>query len=418
MTNSQFIDTFSKIFAQHPRIFKEIYKEQSYNDEPSVFQYNIVFKDKPKDVGEIAIATGISFEKETALVKACGEAIERYSLSAHDNPTSKPTKYTNNTTMLHPSCFSFGENVKNLEYEKFRWIKCTNITTNKVQYIPAQLIYVPYKYFEQEKHLLMINSSGAACGSSFEDAILRGIYELIERDSFLVSYLVKRKCQKINLNAIVNKKINHVIEKIKRYNLEIHLILTSTDIPIFSLCALIIDKSGIGPSISVGLKAGHNIEDVVIGALEESLMTRTWIRDKFFGHTRSKPQSKDSIETIEDRARFWLSLKMINKLDFWLKYQNNTTLKQAVSDKYTNGDVLSKILLYFQENSIDCFVVDISAKLFNKCPFKVVKVVIPRLQGMYLNENYPNLNMKRVSRFVKINSNEDVALNPIPHPFL
>lgn len=416
--NRNVIDIGFELLRKYPKIFYQMYKVSSYNDEPTFFQFNVLFNDKSGEESPEAVATGTSFSELSALRKAFGEMVERYSLSAMDQGVLRKKPYSNRVNMLDPKRFlaftpsklnQLNLTEKSYHEAKFSWVKSKNIQTLTDYYLPAQLIYVPYEYRTEEPDLLISNSSGAACGMNLKEALYRGVCELIERDSFLIAYLNKLPCKRIDISSIADNEIKDLVRRISRYNLEIHLIITTQDISVFSICAVILDKTGLGPSVSIGLKAGFDKKEVIVGALEEALMTRSWIRDGVATKTQSANVSTQSIRTIEDRADYWFNKNMISKLNFWLEADNLVNLRLTNFKKDYEARV-QKIRKLFKKKGIDCYFLDITSNLFKEYPVCVVKVVSPDLLPMYLDEKYPHFGKRRLQNVSKINK--------VPHPFL
>lgn len=89
-----------------------------------------------------------------------------------------------------------------------------------------------------------------------------------------------------------------------------------------------------------------------------------------------------------------------------LRKKNNTTLK-IVSDK-----LLSK--------HHEHYYVDITVPEAKKAGLFVVKVIVPKLQPLYLDEGYPYLGGERL-RQIPLILDKQVRirrLNNVPHPFL
>lgn len=296
-----------------------------YNDEPKIFSYSISYKSKYGTDGNIA--SGFSFDKEMALIRVLGETAERYCL---DNYSSRnvPVSSTKDIKFPHLDPFSiaaFSKNqLKKNSFKKFRvdrqtqfrWVKGISLSEDKTIYVPSQLITIDNKK-EDEKLILNPISTGAAAGLSLNNALYRGICEIIERDGFMISYLNKLPVVKIDLLSIKNKRMRKILEIFHRYNLELVVLDITTDLGIPTFAALTLDKTGLGPAVSVGIKAGLEFIPCIIGAIEESLMTRSWLRDKFV-YKDPDYKRKGEITDIVDRAHFWFPINSINYLDFWL----------------------------------------------------------------------------------------------------
>lgn len=424
---SSVLDKIYDFVLKENRMVKKIYKDPLYNDEPKIFNYRIRYKSSRKD--NLNIASGVSFDKNLALIRVLGEALERYSLETYTPYIStivsiaKIKKMGEFLNPLDISPFS----TKQLEQKKnyrflikknsiFSWTKVTSYNYDKEILIPAQLISFNYNLIDKEPRILPINSTGTAFGTTFEAAFYRALCELIERDSFIISYLNKLPSPKINLNSLNSKKINKILDSLKRYKLEVHVLDLTTDLKIPAFGAVICDKTGLGPAVSIGLKAGWEIENCIISSIEEALMTRSWIRDRF-EYIKATFKEGGDIETMEQRAFLWFSTKMIRKLDFWLKNKKTININENIKINNKLGETL-KILL---ENNMNIIYKDITPKNIKDGGFFVIRVVIPQLQPLYLNEKYKFLGKERLYDVPhRLGYRRKIAIdfNKVPHPFL
>lgn len=419
----QFID-------DNPRIIKGVYKQISYNDEPKLYGYTVYFKDKhSKAENEGAGAAGISFDKKKALSKVLGETVERYSLSINNNKKFIYSSFNklvklNKSALVDPKDLILFSDKKryihDLDKKKLHWVEGKSLISNKKILVPAQLVYVPYLYQDSEPILRFPISTGAAAGMTLTDALYRGICEVIERDAFMIAYLNKIPSPQINLSAIKDRSIYNITNVFKRYKLELITIDLTNDLEIPTFAAIIFDQTGIGPAVSVGLKAGFDIKETIIGAIEESLMVRFWTRDEFAYINSSYRESK-IIKTIEDRARFWFRLSSIKYLDFWLN--SKTPKKTNIQGIKHLDNNLENIVKFLRQKNVEIIYVDITDKTVRKYDFVVVKVIIPQLQPLYLEEGYSYLREDRlynapVEMGFSQKSKKKGQLNKIPHPFL
>jgi len=172
--------------------------------------------------------------------------------------------------------------------------------------------------------------------------------------------------------------------------------------------------------VSVGLKAGFEVKDTIIGAIEESLMGRSWTRDKFI-YLSPDYKHKKTIQNLEDRARFWFSVDMIKKLKFWIENKN---IKEFVPDQLNIAEnKLERAITLLEKNKMEIIYVDITHKTIKENGFCVVRTIIPQLHPFYLDERFPYLGGSRIyevpvkMKFFRKTKRES-QLNNTPHPFL
>lgn len=431
---TDFLEKGSKFILDNPKIIKNIYRIPNYNDEPQLYQYFSQFTDKyHPELTKEAVASGVSFEKNRALLKLLGETAERYALSLNNHKKfinksfyELSNDHRNAINPIEVALITDSSNKnqqKDLVNTKFNWIEGKSLITNKNIFIPAQLVFIPYVFQESEVSLQMPISTGAAAGEFMYDAVYRGICEVIERDSFMIHYYNTLNSPKINLETCKNKTITKIIAALKRYNLELCVNDITTDVGVSAVASIIVDKTGLGPAISIGLKAGFDIEENIIGAIEEALMVRVWIRDEFV-YLKPKYRAAKTIRTIEERAEFWFPTDMIHYLDFWLNAKNKRSLNKVQKSKLNSyEEKVSELIKIFSTKGYDVIYVDITVPVIRKYDVKVVKVIIPQLQPLHLDEKYPYLTFQRmynapINMGVFGKSKSLKKLNHIPHPFL
>lgn len=408
-------------------ILIDIYRCPLYNDEPKIFAYSAIYR--PRYKNNTDIANGFSFTKKLALTKVLGELIERYCLDHYNpKPLLKSSKEKLSYPHLDPFCIvSFSKSqLKKKSFKEYLmdktsryvWVKGWSLTERKRKLIPKQLVAINYTKIKDEPIILAPISTGAAAGLSLNTALYRGICEVAERDAFLISYLNKLPSPKIDLASLKDKKIKKILHVFSRYLLELVVVDITTDLQIPAFVAIIIDQTGIGPAVSIGLKAGFNLRETIIGAIEEALMSRYWMRDKFIYKNLSSKKTEDYIEL---RAFSWFSTKVIKNLDFWL--ENKNIKKNLNLDSGSPNDNLKKATQLLKDKDIEILYVDLTNKKMKEYGFTVVKVIIPKLHPLYLNENYPYYGGNRLYDVpIKLGfykkCKQEKELNKIPHPFL
>lgn len=423
------LEKLAKFVNRNKNFIINITKSPLYNDEPKIFAYSGMYKSRYKQ--NTNIAGGFSFNKKVALMRALGEGLERYCLEAYNPKISFVGSVQDiQADYLDPSSFNVfsDKQLAKSDFKKFRitnksvfrWTKGFSLKRKNNLLVPAQLASFNYEPMKTEPAIMPPISTGTAMGLSLDDAVYRGICEVVERDSFMISYLNKLPSPQINLNSIKDIRIQGIINRLRRYKLEVIVLDITTDLKVPAFAALTLDQTRQGPSVSVGLKAGFDIKEGIIGAIEESLMTRSWVRDKFI-YLDPDYKQQEIIQSLEDRAYFWFPVDMIKKLDFWLKNKN---IKRFTNDESKSMEnKLNRVIELIEKNKMEIIYVDITHKTIKKNGFRVARTIIPQLHPLYLDEQYPYFGGRRLyevpvkMKFFKRIKNES-ELNDIPHPFL
>jgi len=414
--------------AEEKKLIADIRKVESYfHDFPRFPMVEVKLRYKNRMETYRTYLSIISYKK--ALEKLLGETIERYCLTIFNKKEAFFESYQNlrkkaiDPKIFLPSEFrvQLPQKIYSAPNEKIYWIKAISLIEKKVKLFPAQLIYLKYPFRKSEPFINFADSNGAAFFTSWRKAVLKGLLEVIERDAFFINYLLKLTPNIINIEQSKCKLLQNVAALIKRYNLELYILDISIDVPCYSICALLLDKSGVGPAVSVGGKADLNLISAITGAIEESLQIYLWLR-KVMLYTRKeminifKKNEKNSlkISTFEERGLLWSSPRSISKIEFFLQGKkislNSLPLWKSKS--------LNELITWFKKEKIEILCVNVTPHEMAKKGLFTVKILIPSFQPLYLNEQFPLFRVERLKKVANEKNLLDFQINKFPHPFL
>lgn len=380
----------------------------NFTDEPKYYQYSCI---SPNGKYESA---SIDENRNIAKIKALGEYLERYCL---DNPERRLESFSYNqiqSIALDPALFiNFRDSDMNFKREEYiekirncplRWIQGKNERNDTEVLIPAQAVYVDFP-FEDEPILRPRISTGAATHESREEALYNGILENIERDSYMISYLSNRDLAKVDLT----KNFSKIYEYFKRYLLDLYVFDTTTDLGIPSFMCLNIDKTGIGPAVSVGLKSSLNAKKAIEGCIKESQQVRQWIRHLWRENNFPEINSPEEIKSIEDRGFYWYPKNRIGQLENLINSSNIQELTELKSPIRSNQELVR----HLHSKGIETYSVDIAHPFITEAGFFVIKTIQPQLHPLFLDESLPCYYSERLKNCMDL-----TQVNTSPHPFM
>jgi len=417
--------------AKKENIIRGIQQDIYYfHDEPRIPSFNIELKYRSFSTPGFEmerLRRYSAFSAERCLLKALGEAIERYSLSIYRREEFLWDNYKHlNKKAIDPRRFaSFSElrikpwfKIYNNYGENLNWTKAKCLNSQQDILVPAQLVYLPYRFKKNESVIYFSISTGTALFTSLNKAILTGLLETIERDAFMINYLNKLSRNIIDIRRIRDQIFKRIISLTERYNLNLYILDISTDVPVYSILAILIDETGLGPAVSIGAKADLNIKDAIVGATEECFQVRPWIKGEMVRQgikaIKKAKSDKYHVSRIVNRGLLWSTPDMINKIDFFLKGK-----KLSINDiRPRRAKDLYSPLGWFRKKKIDVIYVDVTpANLQNKV--FAVKVMVLEFQPLYLDERYPSWVRKRLEEVpVRVGFKPLKKINRFPHPFL
>ncbi len=267
------------------------------------------------------------------------------------------------------------------------WCICKSLNNNSSCYLPSSMIGMNFESLIEPLRIFPMGSNGLASGLSLDDAILSGLYELIERDAMRcwinAIHTKGLRDAYINTESINYDSTKSLISKIEISNLNVYLSDWTTDIGISVFRCLIVGDIDATVSITEGFGCHHIAEIAINRAITEAVQARTVIiagaRDDF------------TSVTISNSPKLYREF-MNNKKNMLFENLNKTT-EEIGSTKEAIKDI--------QERLSNININDIWVYKFNKCePFSVVRVVCLGLApltygwepGTYKTANHPRLN--------------------------
>lgn len=195
------------------------------------------------------IQGGKGFFDEMAYNSCVGESIERYASRKFNSDITIYNTYNNlknnNFNVINPIEMNIDKDNSNIgKFDKnkmYEWISCLNLKDNKVYLVEASFVFFPY--LRDEKNLFNIQiTTGLSSGLSYEEAILQGLLEVVERDSYVIKYKTN------NATSIVSKDILdslniEIIDRLSNENIYCNLLTMNGDEKYYTVHCTTEDKN-------------------------------------------------------------------------------------------------------------------------------------------------------------------------------
>jgi ribosomal protein S12 methylthiotransferase accessory factor len=365
--------------------------------EPEIFNYSAKMCDSRKifPVGCYDRNGGAGLTREDARMAAIGEAIERYCSSIYYPDELLIGSYrelSRNARALAPEEMAIfhPEQRGKIGYSWFTedtmlcWVGGSSITRNQRVLIPACLTFVPYHPFWTERGEETIGPSittGQAAAASYRDAVLRGIYEIVERDAFMITWLNRLSVPQIAIES--NAKVAEIFHsRLARPNLRYTLHSLATDLGIPSVLCVLVDTQSDPAMVCTGGASHLSAELAAIKALVEAVQTREWAR--YIGHRRKPFVIESDYSNLDDFDKHVL-LYGYGDMSSAVEFLTNAPALCSFSDlaDCSTGTVagdLCQVKMLIESSGHEILAVDLTSEDVGQAGFRVVKVFIPGMQ--------------------------------------
>jgi ribosomal protein S12 methylthiotransferase accessory factor len=263
--------------------------------------------------GAISIYGGKGITKDHAKASAMMEGFERYSAEKQDgDKTIIATADEISEKGEHVELKSLNLPQKlekeDLSSMKLEWNLAHDLISGNDYYVPSNAVFHPYNHENDVETLFKSNTNGLASGNVLEEAILHGIFEVIERDAWSIFELTHKNYSQINSDSIKSDLINETIDKFESNGIKIKLMDFTADIKIPTIAASADDTvtrdAGL---LTLGMGTHLDPEVAVLRALTEVAQSRA---------TQINGAREDTVRADFAREAGYERMKRINKFYF------------------------------------------------------------------------------------------------------
>ena len=260
--------------------------------------------------GAISIYGGKGISVEHAKASAMMEGFERYSAEKQDENTVTGTvsEISSNGKIIDIESLNLPKDFKkeNIDSINLEWNICHDLITGEDFYVPSNAIYHPYTVEDNSvQSLFKSNTNGLASGNSLEEAILHGIFEVIERDAWSIFELTHKNSKQIDLNSIESDVVNEALSKFSENEINIKLMDLTADINVPTIAAsaddTLLKDAGL---LTLGIGTHLDPEVAILRALTEVAQSRA---------TQIHGAREDTVRADFARTAGYERMKRINK---------------------------------------------------------------------------------------------------------
>lgn len=241
------------------------------------------FLDDPTPAPTI-VGCGAATSPEVSIVAAVGELVERVFGSAilmRDAHHATPREL--GASALDPQSlapFSASQRAEpGFPFAPFQadesiaWVRGFDLGRRQELWVPAEAVYIGAHC--RNVHLVS-SSSGLAAAATREEALASGLYELIERDAFMIAWAARRTPPELELASCPLPEIRDLVGRAEAGRVELRAFDLTTDVGVPTVLGVALGSAGQTPSLAVGAASRLSSRGALGKALLEALHTWNW----------------------------------------------------------------------------------------------------------------------------------------------
>jgi ribosomal protein S12 methylthiotransferase accessory factor len=369
--------------------------------------------------------SGSGYSPAEAKVRTLMESIERYSNMVVDESDLEWSTYNEiKNKAISPADLGLYTDLqyqkKNFKCSRFSpdsvipWIEGRDLFSGKVVLIPADFVFYPAL---REKPLVIETSNGAAAHTNIVDAILNGLFEVIERDAFLIMWL-NRLAMPI-LDAKYPIGFQESIELINEFGMEVKLVDLTNDTNIPTVMAVCYNRN---PSKYPALVVGTGSHIDPEKAIQKALFEMEFLLIEFLeSPVENKITNPNQISSIFEHPHFYLNPRTRKYWKFMIQSKKKTImpkLKKEYKDSYL---LLKEIVGRLNKMNHRVIYVDVTSSDIQRAGLVTAKVFVTGMQPMYIRNEF-RLCLDRLAMvpmrlgYTRSKRIDISKLNSAPHP--
>ena len=185
------------------------------------------------------------------------------------------------------------------------WVRGRWADSNGPVWVPAALAFYHEFPPSLEDRFVQITSNGLAAGRGYRDAARRAIFELVERDAFMITWLGRLAAPRLELDDR-DDRATEVVRGLEELGAEMRLYLLDAGLGICVVVCIAYGDGNAWPGVTVALGADTSASRAVRAAVLEQAYSGPFLRQTMLSGRRRIPREPHEVSTFLDHALFYV----------------------------------------------------------------------------------------------------------------
>jgi ribosomal protein S12 methylthiotransferase accessory factor len=340
-----------------------------------------------------------------AVLSAVGEAIERYSAFLPNTRRlvwERPLDLDREFIDPRDCCLYTEEQYQRSDFPYVRfdenvrhpWVPGNWLGTNATVWVPAVFVFLSFEVGPE--HLICQGTSnGLAASTDANDAALRAIMELVERDAFMATWLSGSTGQRVELDETLDPLLRGILEGIESLGATVEIYLLPTSVCGTTVLCLALGDGDQYPGVTFGLGTDLNPRAALRQALLELGQTGPYLRRLMRAKALVIPEELNSVRDMLDHAAYYFPKERAIAFNQIRTSETRWQLRDFVDTSDSSLETCASVL---KAAAVRVAVVDVTSADVATGPFRVMRAVSPDLQPIWYGYGLERNPVERVSR--------------------
>jgi thiazole/oxazole-forming peptide maturase SagD family component len=355
---------------------------------------------------QLPVGWGKGLTLSTAILSTVGETIERYSASLPDPSRivwKRPSELEGD--VLDPASFALYAPDQyartDFPYVRFDrnvphpWVAGHWLGGGGPVWAPAAFVFLVLSG-KREHQIAQGTSNGLAAGADSDDASLRAVLELVERDAFFAAWIAGRAGRRIAFNETLPAELRGVMDAIRAFGAQVELYRLETAACGTAILALALGDGDEYPGVTIGLGADLDPAVALRQAILELGQTGPHLRRLMRTRTVTAPAEPRRVREMLDHAAFYFPRDRAVVFDRIRGMESPVALSEVMRQGGRRS--LASCAAALEQAGVRVALVDVTSPDVALSPFRVVRAVSPDLQSISYGYGCGRIPVERIRR--------------------
>ncbi len=270
------------------------------------------------------VGAGKGLTPVAAHLSAVGEAIERYSAARYRRQGLRQASFSElggdafdprrlglySEEQYGRQGFPYGRFAPS---QRMHWVRGRWFDDDAPVWLPAFAAYFDF-HAPAAEYVCQVSSNGLAAGGDGEDAALRAVYELVERDNFILSWLARIPGRRLLLDGSLDPSIGEVVRQLGEAGIEVELYLLDAGVALPTVLCIGLGDGTRWPGTMASLAAHPDPRQAAAKAVLEQAHVAPYLANLM--RTMPIPAGPEEVTTLEHHALYYVPVERRAAFDF------------------------------------------------------------------------------------------------------
>ncbi|UPV74673.1 YcaO-like family protein [Halorussus limi] len=356
-------------------------------------------------------AAGVADDWNAALMKALGEALERYAAGVYRTEGFETARAADLDSAVSPAAFVRPEGWTDANSdERLAWAEGRNLHTGDSAHLPAEFVHFPPPEVRHKPSI----TTGLGLGNSTDEALLAGLYEVIERDATMLSWYSTFEPLEL---AVEDERFDALEARARAEDLSVTPLLVTQDVDV-PVVAVAVHREGEWPQFAVGSDADLDPAAAAASALGEAL--QNWMELRSMGNDDAA-DADDQNSSSGASSAYDADGAIGRYADFPAAAREFVATETAIpaasvgpADPPAGGAELDAVLDRLADADLSAYAARLTTRDVERLGFEAVRVLVPAAQPLFTGESFFGERAREVPAELGFEFRPDRDLHPYP----